>query len=121
MIIAVFHPGIPIHINKTGDLIVRPTYVESSLNHFWWKESVLDHLFPSYQKSVAAIMSTYPSMFPVSSALLVCPTLIDYVDKSDTDGFKREFEQNLYLTKGERRRATIVSMKKGGCGKREKK
>ena len=36
----VFHPGIPVHINKIGDIIVRPTYIESSLRHFWWRESI---------------------------------------------------------------------------------
>ena len=26
---SVRHPGVPIHINKKGDILVRPTYVES--------------------------------------------------------------------------------------------
>ncbi|GMH68244.1 hypothetical protein TrRE_jg7535 [Triparma retinervis] len=105
----VYHPGIPVQINRNGDLLVRPTFVESSLSHLWWRESITDHLFPSYQRSIAAIIKKHPECADVTFAINACPTLIDYVNTGSLpDASRRVFEQNLNLAKGRRKSVTVT-------------
>ncbi|GMH95971.1 hypothetical protein TrVE_jg10990 [Triparma verrucosa] len=49
-------PGIPVLINSFGDLIYRPSKVESSMHHFWFREKLSDHFLASYRKSVEKII-----------------------------------------------------------------
>ena len=117
----VFHPGIPVQINSNGDLLVRPTFVESSFSHLLWRESIMDHLFASYQNSVAKIISDNPEC-DLGFALSVCPTLIDYVSIDSLGSLpetnrQRVFEQNLDLAMGKRKSAMVTRRKRR---KREK-
>ncbi|GMI29789.1 hypothetical protein TrCOL_g6141 [Triparma columacea] len=112
----VFHPGIPVQINSNGDLLVRPTFVESSFSHLLWRESIMDHLFASYQNSVAKIISDNPEC-DLSFALSVCPTLIDYVSIDSLGSLpetnrQRVFEQNLDLAMGKRKSAMVTRRKR---------
>lgn len=55
-----FKPGIIVLINKYGDLIVRPSIIESSLHHIWFQEKLKDHFLSAYRQSVAKICESDP-------------------------------------------------------------
>ena len=42
-------PGIIVLINKYGDILVRPSKIESSLHHLWFQEKLKDHWLSSYR------------------------------------------------------------------------
>ena len=56
------HPGVPVLIDMTGLCLVRPTFVETSLSHFVWKESVLDHLTTAYQAAFSRVIDKTPAL-----------------------------------------------------------
>ena len=94
------HPGIEVKINAAGDLIYRPTFVESSLSHFFFQDSILDHTFSSYQRSIAAIMKKHPiAASQVENIIKFCPTIAEYIDP-DSRPFNTEdipMSQNFKL------------------------
>ncbi|GMH89338.1 hypothetical protein TL16_g11425 [Triparma laevis f. inornata] len=49
-------PGLPVLINSFGDLIYRPSKVESSMHHFFFRESLTDHFLSNYRSSVEKII-----------------------------------------------------------------
>jgi len=75
------HPGITVNINADGDLIYRPSFVEASLSHFSFQDSVIDHTFSSYQKSIAAIIRKHPvARTEIHNIVRFCPTICQYLD-----------------------------------------
>ena len=57
------HPGIPILINGKGDLVVRPSFVESSFSHFFWQVSL--HVFIAWCYVPFLILSNVYSSYNV--------------------------------------------------------
>lgn len=49
-------PGHRVIINSDGDLIVRPTFIEASIQRRSGGSSVAQHLLASYQKSYIAVI-----------------------------------------------------------------
>lgn len=63
------HSGLPVQINSKGDLVVRPTFVESSLQQSFVHWSVKDHFLMGYYQSLLQVCRRFPQLEDVGTVL----------------------------------------------------
>lgn len=68
------HAGLPVLLNSCGNLIVRPSYAESSLNHFFMQWNLADHRLREYKGSMKAFCERTKHTEKILAILAKCPT-----------------------------------------------
>ena len=96
------HPGLKVMIDRKGDILVRPSFLEVTLRHFFFTLSVTDHLLANYTSTALRVCQRYSEAKKAFQHLLHrCPTMsamLDGLDWSfaciDTDGTVEFFPES---------------------------
>mmetsp|Transcript_6020 Transcript_6020/g.21246 ORF Transcript_6020/g.21246 Transcript_6020/m.21246 type:complete len:802 (-) Transcript_6020:512-2917(-) len=78
------HPGLNVMIDRKGDILVRPLFLEATLKHFFFTLSVTDHLLVNYISTALRICQRYPEAKRAFQYLLNrCPSMSAMFDRFD--------------------------------------
>jgi len=70
------HPGLKVMMDPKGDILVRPSFLEVTLRHFFFTLSVSDHLLANYTDTALSICKRYPEAKKAFHPLLTsCPSV----------------------------------------------